>query len=193
MSQHNIEEVIDEILETNSNIDDDSEENENEQEPKRQRLNCNEEPLDDDDVTANAQQSQESSNFEVEDNDNDNQNQWQPRRRLLRGRRLMARGNRDTRSGTTPLPSNSSAENTNQLDEEQSITSIPNENLPSSSLATISQEPAAQTEPVPANDSSHFLTSSTGSVMQVPEGIDPSFLAALPEEMREEVISEHMR
>lgn len=29
--------------------------------------------------------------------------------------------------------------------------------------------------------------------VQVPEGIDPSFLAALPEEMRDEVIAEHLR
>lgn len=29
--------------------------------------------------------------------------------------------------------------------------------------------------------------------IQVPEGIDPSFLAALPEEMRDEVIAEHLR
>lgn len=29
--------------------------------------------------------------------------------------------------------------------------------------------------------------------LEVPEGIDPSFLAALPAEMREEVIQEHLR
>lgn len=29
--------------------------------------------------------------------------------------------------------------------------------------------------------------------IDIPEGIDPSFLAALPEEMRQEVISEHLR
>ena len=29
--------------------------------------------------------------------------------------------------------------------------------------------------------------------LQVPEGVDPSFLAALPQEMRDEVISEHLR
>lgn len=27
----------------------------------------------------------------------------------------------------------------------------------------------------------------------IPDGVDPSFLAALPEEMRQEVISEHLR
>ena len=29
--------------------------------------------------------------------------------------------------------------------------------------------------------------------IEIPEGVDPSFLAALPEDMRQEVISEHMR
>lgn len=29
--------------------------------------------------------------------------------------------------------------------------------------------------------------------LEVPEGVDPSFLAALPSEMREEVIQEHLR
>lgn len=29
--------------------------------------------------------------------------------------------------------------------------------------------------------------------IEIPEGVDPSFLAALPEEMRQEVISEHIR
>lgn len=28
---------------------------------------------------------------------------------------------------------------------------------------------------------------------EIPEGVDPSFLAALPEDMRAEVISEHLR
>lgn len=28
---------------------------------------------------------------------------------------------------------------------------------------------------------------------EIPDGVDPSFLAALPEEMRAEVISEHLR
>lgn len=29
--------------------------------------------------------------------------------------------------------------------------------------------------------------------IDIPEGVDPSFLAALPEDMRQEVISEHLR
>jgi hypothetical protein len=29
--------------------------------------------------------------------------------------------------------------------------------------------------------------------MEVPDGVDPSFLAALPEDMRQEVIAEHLR
>lgn len=141
------------------------------------------------------QQNQEPSNVEGEDNDNDNPNQWQPRRRLLRGRRLMARGNRDARPNAT-IPPTSSTQDANEIDEDQPLVVIASEDPPASSVATIagaSQEPVTQSEPAPADDNAHFLTSSTGGVMQVPEGIDPSFLAALPEEMREEVIAEHMR
>lgn len=29
--------------------------------------------------------------------------------------------------------------------------------------------------------------------IEIPEGVDPSFLAALPEDMRQEVIAEHLR
>lgn len=54
-----------------------------------------------------------------------------------------------------------------------------------------------QGPPVSGAHGSRILSSvgdSSGSSQEeVPEGVDPSFLAALPEEMRAEVISEHIR
>lgn len=49
-----------------------------------------------------------------------------------------------------------------------------------------------------SNNDEGNTSSASGSTaqidgIQVPEGIDPSFLAALPEEMRHEVIAEHLR
>lgn len=46
----------------------------------------------------------------------------------------------------------------------------------------------------PSNESGEGPSSSVpADGPQVPDGIDPSFLAALPEEMRAEVIAEHLR
>lgn len=44
-----------------------------------------------------------------------------------------------------------------------------------------------------SNETGGEGTSSSVDGTQVPDGIDPSFLAALPEEMRAEVIAEHLR
>jgi E3 ubiquitin-protein ligase HUWE1 len=67
--------------------------------------------------------------------------------------------------------------------------------IPMQASGTENAENAAVVEPVAgpsgtqnADDFRNIL----GDI-DVPEGIDPSFLAALPEEMRQEVISEHMR
>ncbi|CAL1528834.1 unnamed protein product [Lymnaea stagnalis] len=59
--------------------------------------------------------------------------------------------------------------------------SIPSETLPSSSASSSSISGAQQ---------SHGVTSSEP---EIPEGVDPSFLAALPEHIRQEVISEQLR
>lgn len=103
---------------------------------------------------------------------------WQPRRRLLRGRRVL-RGNRaqhsSTSSGDAPaLESNlvtSALDRTENSNVEQLVSNI-----------------------VTRSENSNPLTSSTSeNASQIPDGIDPSFLAALPEEMRDEVIAEHLR
>ena len=61
--------------------------------------------------------------------------------------------------------------------------------------ATVEALGAAGGEPVPgpsgvqtSEDFRHILGD-----MEVPDGVDPSFLAALPEDMRQEVIAEHLR
>ena len=50
------------------------------------------------------------------------------------------------------------------------------------------QEPVAGPSGLQNDDFRNIL----GDI-EVPEGVDPSFLAALPEEMRQEVIAEHLR
>ncbi|KAJ1530610.1 hypothetical protein ONE63_005490 [Megalurothrips usitatus] len=45
----------------------------------------------------------------------------------------------------------------------------------------------------PALDSAAAASTATSGVPELPEGVDPSFLAALPEDMREEVIAEQLR
>lgn len=52
---------------------------------------------------------------------------------------------------------------------------------------------AASAEVTAAAAVAAAATSSNGADAELPEGVDPSFLAALPEEMRQEVISEQLR
>lgn len=148
------------------------EEDEEEQEPKRQRLNYNDDESSEQ-TTSTAATS--GAGAEGENDDLSNPQQWQPRRRLLRGRRYL-RGARNVRSNvSTP----------NNVEDNES-------QAPPSNIADVPAEPITPQAQVVAAVAS-TLTSPSGSTMQVPEGIDPSFLAALPEEMREEVIAEHLR
>jgi hypothetical protein len=47
--------------------------------------------------------------------------------------------------------------------------------------------------PVPGSSGGESLVVNSGLSPEIPEGVDPSFLAALPDEMREEVIAEQLR
>lgn len=75
-----------------------------------------------------------------------------------------------------------------ELDPEQERTStMPlfydgTDNEPSFENAATAEEPA-NVLPEPAAD----------AIPELPDGVDPSFLAALPQEMREEVLAEHIR
>jgi len=67
--------------------------------------------------------------------------------------------------------------------------------IPSSSIPEPAEEGAVGGEPTPGpsgqqnvDEFRHILGD-----MEIPEGVDPSFLAALPEDMRQEVIAEHLR
>lgn len=51
---------------------------------------------------------------------------------------------------------------------------------------------ASETPPVPGSSGGESVVNS-GLSPEIPEGVDPSFLAALPDEMREEVIAEQLR
>lgn len=112
---------------------------------------------------------------------------WQPRRRLLRGR-IVRRGGRTvaidrTTGNEMPLvsqTSNSTSSNINAENDEQ---------IPNTEAATIS--PSNENNSNENNEASS--SNAQGGASQIPEGIDPSFLAALPEEMRDEVIAEHLR
>lgn len=112
---------------------------------------------------------------------------WQPRRRLLRGR-IVRRGGRTvaidrTTGNEMPLvsqTSNSTSSNINAENDEQ---------IPNTEAATI--PPSNENNSNENNEASS--SNAQGGASQIPEGIDPSFLAALPEEMRDEVIAEHLR
>jgi hypothetical protein len=52
---------------------------------------------------------------------------------------------------------------------------------------------ASETPPVPGSSGEESTAANSGLGPEIPEGVDPSFLAALPDEMREEVIAEHLR
>jgi len=52
---------------------------------------------------------------------------------------------------------------------------------------------ASETCPVPGSSSGESAVANSGLSPEIPEGVDPSFLAALPDEMREEVIAEQLR
>jgi len=55
--------------------------------------------------------------------------------------------------------------------------------------------PEVSDEPMPGPSGNQAIDEFRGILgdIVVPEGVDPSFLAALPEEMRQEVINEHLR
>ena len=59
-------------------------------------------------------------------------------------------------------------------------------------MPCFSGENAENNAEVPVASSSSAVEAS-GSNSEIPEGVDPSFLAALPDEMREEVIAEQLR
>lgn len=145
---------------------------------KRQRLNSEDEA---------GQSTSNNLNEDANENDNENdvesENQFdatpnrQPRRRLLRGRAFRARANQMIDETPASVP----------------IDATLNEAVESEQQA-ISETPADDTN---ADDSNATGESASSSAqidgVQIPEGIDPSFLAALPEEMRDEVIAEHLR
>jgi len=58
-----------------------------------------------------------------------------------------------------------------------------------SEVAAASGEPRPGPSGVQNNDEFRHILGD----IEVPEGVDPSFLAALPEDMRQEVIAEHLR
>lgn len=190
----------DEDEEDDDEVDDDDDEeddddDEDEQEPKRQRFNYNVETGGE--VATGVQTSSEN----VLDDDNQRL-PWQPRRPLLRGRRIPR--TQPTNRVSADVASNASHELANVIEYFEPtanssgapMTAAPDLATDEAAAPVTSlEEPTTNTNAAAATaeENAHFLTSSTGNVMQVPEGIDPSFLAALPEEMREEVISEHMR
>lgn len=51
----------------------------------------------------------------------------------------------------------------------------------------------SETPPLPGSSSGEPVSANSDLVPEIPEGVDPSFLAALPDEMREEVIAEQLR
>jgi E3 ubiquitin-protein ligase HUWE1 len=52
---------------------------------------------------------------------------------------------------------------------------------------------ANEMPPVPGSSGRESVDVNSGLSPEIPEGVDPSFLAALPDEMREEVIAEQLR
>jgi hypothetical protein len=52
---------------------------------------------------------------------------------------------------------------------------------------------ASEIPPVPGSSGGEPAVVNSGLSPEIPEGVDPSFLAALPDEMREEVIAEQLR
>lgn len=116
------------------------------------------------------------------DNQNDPTQNWQPRRRLIRGRAFRARGTQHSNQSTdeivTPATPPTEVTNDDTVETDQE-----------------SQQPSAEAINANENEASGEGTSASAQIdgVQIPEGIDPSFLAALPEEMRAEVIAEHLR
>lgn len=163
--------------------DDDDEDDEKEeilggegsQEAKRQRL---------EDSNDDSNQAQEIASISEQE-----QNIWQPRRRMLRGRRLVLRENGGQQN----------AEQDAGISELTTANTLAVSNLESTDEQTSNVDSSRTDEPVVgATPASTTATAENGSQStsgssQIPDGIDPSFLAALPEEMRAEVIAEHLR
>jgi len=70
---------------------------------------------------------------------------------------------------------------------------IPENPLGQMGSVTIVQSTPAPEEPVAGPSRTNDDFREILGDLEVPEGVDPSFLAALPEELRQEVISEHLR
>lgn len=117
---------------------------------------------------------------------------WHPRRRLVRGRRVL-RGNR----GATNQVPNIDALDDDETGESQaagnSSSSGPSSNNEIAENATNAVTTSPATVGNNASGANATPSTATGEASQIPDGIDPSFLAALPEEMRDEVIAEHLR
>lgn len=155
-----------------------------EQSRKRQRLNSEEDAgqSTSNNLTENDNEMENDNELDTE-NQNDPTQNWQPRRRLLRGRAFRARGTQQSNQSTdeivTPAtpPTDGATEGNGESDEQPQ--------QPLAEAATNTNE----------NDASGEGTSASVQIdgVQIPEGIDPSFLAALPEDMRAEVIAEHLR
>lgn len=117
---------------------------------------------------------------------------WHPRRRLVRGRRVL-RGNR----GSSNQVPNIDAVDDDETGEPQaagnSSSSGPSSNNEIAENATNAVTPSPATVANNAAGANATPSTAAGEASQIPDGIDPSFLAALPEEMRDEVIAEHLR
>lgn len=61
------------------------------------------------------------------------------------------------------------------------------------SLNSSANTEAGEACPVPGSSAGETAAANSGLSPEIPEGVDPSFLAALPDEMREEVIAEQLR
>lgn len=159
-----------------------------EQSRKRQRLNSEEEAGQSTSNNLTENDTEMDNDNEVDtDNQNDPAQNWQPRRRLIRGRAFRPRGtqhsNQSTDETVTPATPPTEGNTDGNVDTDQE------------SQQPSANEASAEATNANENEASGEGTSASAQIdgVQIPEGIDPSFLAALPEEMRAEVIAEHLR
>lgn len=158
---------------------------------KRQRLNSEEEAgqSTSNNVTENDTEMDKDNDVDT-DNQNDPTQNWQPRRRLIRGRAFRARATQHSNQSTdeivTPATTQTEGTNDGNVDTDQE-----SQQPSANEVSTVASNANENAE----NEVSGEGTSASAQIdgVQVPEGIDPSFLAALPEEMRAEVIAEHLR
>lgn len=76
--------------------------------------------------------------------------------------------------------------------ETEGLRTVPEESAASEGASNVTNSSASANE---TGESGEGTSSGAAQIdgTQIPDGIDPSFLAALPEEMRAEVIAEHLR